>query len=290
MGKATSDLFLRVYVLFSVINVATQEESGFDKRGSGNYLNQFIPRRTTGLYNSNPNLPFFNFVTTPGFIFTFTPERKQKLNDSEAIPHILTTDGVDHAPPSNNAQNPGQNNAVIPYRMTTIPLGLNVDNVTSFLTKKPVMNENSFTNISTIRNQIKEPGIDSTGYTIGTIDDSKLDGDSDNIEANTEMGRNEDFEQMRALLEYMFYQYDKRMRPRSDQSLTVVIRSSFVPFTVIEMNTQDQIFSINGYFKFHWTDELLQWNPQTYNVTKTVRIPTRTMWLPKIKIDKVTTV
>ena len=96
-----------------------------------------------------------------------------------------------------------------------------------------------------------------------------------------------DIKQMKSLLESLFHQYDKRVRPKHDQSQPLMVQSTFVPHTFVELNTQQQTFTVNGYFKIHWTDELLQWDSEEYDLKKNIRVPANLIWIPRIKIAKV---
>ena len=90
-----------------------------------------------------------------------------------------------------------------------------------------------------------------------------------------------------ALLDSVLLNYDRRMRPRNDQLQFVTIITDFVPLSIIEFNTQEQSFSVMGYFKMDWRDDFLTWDPSTYDNTKTLRIPARSVWIPKLAVVKV---
>ena len=90
-----------------------------------------------------------------------------------------------------------------------------------------------------------------------------------------------------ALLASILDQYDRRVRPRNDQLRFVTIFSDFVPHSIIEFNTQEQKFSVMGYFKMDWRDDFLTWDPSMYEGAETLRIPVESIWIPKLTIDKV---
>lgn len=61
----------------------------------------------------------------------------------------------------------------------------------------------------------------------------------------------------------------------------------FVPLGLLQFDTTEQKFSMLGYFRVWWKDELLAWNPSQFATTYSVKIPTTEMWTPSLIILKV---
>lgn len=80
--------------------------------------------------------------------------------------------------------------------------------------------------------------------------------------------------------------YDTRIRPRHDQSQVVQVRSQFVPQSVLQFDTSKQKFSVLGYFRISWTDEVMQWDPKDYSETNVIKVPVSEIWTPSLIIMK----
>ena len=93
--------------------------------------------------------------------------------------------------------------------------------------------------------------------------------------------------QMSTLLNQMLSGYNTVIRPRSNQARFVSVNTEFVTLSIIEFDTQEQRFSVMGYFKINWRDDFLTWDPNSYEGTETVRLSTKSIWIPQLKIAKV---
>jgi len=82
--------------------------------------------------------------------------------------------------------------------------------------------------------------------------------------------------------------YDTRIRPINNQSRHVAINTKFVPQSLLEFDTSEQKFSMLGYYKIHWMDEVLTWDPAGYDGVKELKVPINEMWRPSLIILKVT--
>ncbi|XP_045197633.2 neuronal acetylcholine receptor subunit alpha-3-like [Mercenaria mercenaria] len=91
---------------------------------------------------------------------------------------------------------------------------------------------------------------------------------------------------MKNLFKDLLDDYDTRIRPIQDQSLPVNVSAQFVPMSLLEFDTVGQKFSILGYFRVWWKDELLTWKEEEYAHTNNVKIPTKEMWTPSLIILK----
>ncbi|KAL4218058.1 Neuronal acetylcholine receptor subunit [Mactra antiquata] len=80
--------------------------------------------------------------------------------------------------------------------------------------------------------------------------------------------------------------YDTRIRPRIDQSDTVQLTTKFVPQSLLEFDTAEQKFSILGYFRITWDDEVITWDPASYANTDSIKVPVNQIWRPSLIILK----
>lgn len=92
---------------------------------------------------------------------------------------------------------------------------------------------------------------------------------------------------MKHLFKSLLDGYDTRIRPIQDQSQAVSVSTQFVPMSLLDLDTMGQKFSILGYFRVSWRDEILMWREETYANTNNVKIPTKEIWTPSLIILKV---
>ncbi|XP_072023060.1 neuronal acetylcholine receptor subunit alpha-10-like [Amphiura filiformis] len=52
----------------------------------------------------------------------------------------------------------------------------------------------------------------------------------------------------------------------------------------VELNTREQVFSIQTWSKLTWTDEFLTWNPKDYNGIRRHTVPVSKIWVPDITL------
>ncbi|TMS39232.1 hypothetical protein L596_005790 [Steinernema carpocapsae] len=69
------------------------------------------------------------------------------------------------------------------------------------------------------------------------------------------------------ILDTIFKNYDKRIRPHSENNTAVIIRMSIVLAILIELR---------------WNDPNLVWNPADYNDKREIIVPQSHLWLPKL--------
>ncbi|XP_053398263.1 acetylcholine receptor subunit beta-type unc-29-like [Mercenaria mercenaria] len=91
---------------------------------------------------------------------------------------------------------------------------------------------------------------------------------------------------MKNLFHDLFNTYDTRIRPVKDQSKPVKVSAEFVPMSLIDFDTKVQIFSVLGYFRVSWKDELLTWKDENYARTNYIKIATKEIWKPSLTIIK----
>ncbi|XP_053383481.1 neuronal acetylcholine receptor subunit beta-4-like [Mercenaria mercenaria] len=95
-----------------------------------------------------------------------------------------------------------------------------------------------------------------------------------------------DLDGMKQLFNDLLNEYDTRIRPRVNQSQIIRINSTFVPQSLLEFDTSEQKFSILGYFKLHWYDEVITWKPSDYAETNYIKVPIYEIWTPSLIILK----
>ncbi|WAR00212.1 ACH1-like protein [Mya arenaria] len=80
-----------------------------------------------------------------------------------------------------------------------------------------------------------------------------------------------DIQTMKQLYKNTLDGYDTRIRPINNQSAAVFINTKFTPQSLLEFDTSEQKFSMLGYFKINWVDEVVRWDPTTFGETKEIK-------------------
>ena len=80
--------------------------------------------------------------------------------------------------------------------------------------------------------------------------------------------------------------YDKRIKPRINQSDSVTVKFLFQFTGIIELDTASQKFSVLGMFYFKWKDEILSWKPSSFGELKAVKFPSKEVWSPTMVLAK----
>ncbi|KAH3842347.1 hypothetical protein DPMN_115844 [Dreissena polymorpha] len=96
-----------------------------------------------------------------------------------------------------------------------------------------------------------------------------------------------DIQTLKSLYRDKLDDYDTRIRPLKNQSAAIYINTKFVPQSLLEFDTSEQKFSMLGYFRIAWRDEVLIWNPDNYTGIRVLNVPIEQMWKPSIIILKV---
>lgn len=99
-----------------------------------------------------------------------------------------------------------------------------------------------------------------------------------------------DLEDVKALFKNIFDNYDTRIRPRLNQSQSVLVDAYFVPNAIVNFDTTGQKMDVIGFFRVSWTDDITKWNASAFGGTNFLMVPLTDVWYPKLIIDKVSLV
>ena len=80
--------------------------------------------------------------------------------------------------------------------------------------------------------------------------------------------------------------YDKRVKPRKNQSEFVKVTFLFEMFGITEFDTASQKLSVLGFFFFQWKDDILSWKPKSYGGIKVAKLPLKDIWSPVMTFNK----
>ena len=102
----------------------------------------------------------------------------------------------------------------------------------------------------------------------------------------TNVSINASYSSVAKLYEDVLSGYDKRVRPRANQSEALNVIFLFEIISITEFDTASQKLSILGLFYFQWNDEILAWNPYNYGGIRSAKFPRKEVWSPTMIISK----
>ncbi|XP_072730363.1 acetylcholine receptor subunit alpha [Ciconia boyciana] len=90
------------------------------------------------------------------------------------------------------------------------------------------------------------------------------------------------YEHETRLVEDLFRDYNKVVRPVEDHRDAVVVTVGLQLIQLINVDEVNQIVTTNVRLKQQWTDVNLKWNPDDYGGVKKIRIPSDDIWRPDL--------
>ncbi|XP_074451601.1 acetylcholine receptor subunit alpha isoform X1 [Larus michahellis] len=90
------------------------------------------------------------------------------------------------------------------------------------------------------------------------------------------------YEDETRLVEDLFRDYNKVVRPVEDHRDAVVVTVGLQLIQLISVDEVNQIVTTNVRLKQQWTDVNLKWNPEDYGGVKQIRIPSDDIWRPDL--------
>ena len=81
------------------------------------------------------------------------------------------------------------------------------------------------------------------------------------------------------LIEQLFSDYNKDLRPVYMSSTTINLTIDIFPFQVLGLDEKNQILHSYLWQRQTWTDFKLQWNPKLFNGIDELRVPCSMVWL-----------
>ncbi|RNA37099.1 Cation transporter family [Brachionus plicatilis] len=84
------------------------------------------------------------------------------------------------------------------------------------------------------------------------------------------------------LLRYLMRNYEKDVRPVHNHSKTVTVFVGLTLTQIFDLEEKNQFLISNVWLDNEWYDEFLTWDPDKFNGLKSIRIPSRRIWLPDL--------
>ncbi|XP_078541344.1 neuronal acetylcholine receptor subunit alpha-5 isoform X2 [Lissotriton helveticus] len=84
------------------------------------------------------------------------------------------------------------------------------------------------------------------------------------------------------LLKYLFYDYQKWVRPVENLNDTVKVKFGLAITQLVDVDEKNQLMTTNVWLKQEWIDVNLRWDPKDYAGISTIRVPSSSIWIPDI--------
>ncbi|XP_045412489.1 5-hydroxytryptamine receptor 3A [Lemur catta] len=99
-------------------------------------------------------------------------------------------------------------------------------------------------------------------------------------------GRNTSRPALLRLSDHLLVNYKKGVRPVWDWRKPTTVSIDVIVYAILSVDEKNQVLTTYIWYRQHWTDEFLQWNPEDFdNITK-LSIPTDSIWVPDILINE----
>uniref|UniRef100_A0A1I8GIH3 Neur_chan_LBD domain-containing protein n=1 Tax=Macrostomum lignano TaxID=282301 RepID=A0A1I8GIH3_9PLAT len=79
--------------------------------------------------------------------------------------------------------------------------------------------------------------------------------------------------------------YDRTSRPVINDSTQIRVHIAVALFHILDTDEKHQTFSALMSIRLRWTDEYLTWDPEDFNGTTNLHIPSSAIWTPDIVIS-----
>jgi hypothetical protein len=80
-------------------------------------------------------------------------------------------------------------------------------------------------------------------------------------------------QQVKTLVNNLLSNYDKRVRPVTDQSMPVILDVSFNLISIIGVDEVNEKLETSGFLTIQWDDALLTWNPASNDGISKIFLP-----------------
>ncbi|ESO85361.1 hypothetical protein LOTGIDRAFT_210710 [Lottia gigantea] len=74
--------------------------------------------------------------------------------------------------------------------------------------------------------------------------------------------------------------YENSVRPVLNSSTVVIVKFALKLNQIVGLDERHQVLTTNVFIDQTWVDENLIWDPEDYNNIRSIRIPTKFIWLP----------
>ncbi|XP_033028155.1 5-hydroxytryptamine receptor 3A [Lacerta agilis] len=91
---------------------------------------------------------------------------------------------------------------------------------------------------------------------------------------------------LRLLSDYLFSNYKKDVRPVRNWRKTTNVAIDVMVYAILSVDEKNQVLTTYIWYRQHWIDEFLQWNPREFDNITQMSVPTEAIWVPDILINE----
>ncbi|KYO42650.1 5-hydroxytryptamine receptor 3A [Alligator mississippiensis] len=88
------------------------------------------------------------------------------------------------------------------------------------------------------------------------------------------------------LSEHLLTHYNKGVRPVRDWRTTTNVAIDVMVYAILNVDEKNQVLTTYIWYRQHWIDEFLKWDPEDFDNITQVSLPTESIWVPDILINE----
>ncbi|KFW85160.1 5-hydroxytryptamine receptor 3A, partial [Manacus vitellinus] len=91
---------------------------------------------------------------------------------------------------------------------------------------------------------------------------------------------------LRRLSHYLLAHYQKGTRPVRDWRTTTNVAIDLMVYAILSVDEKNQVLTTYIWYRQHWTDEFLRWDPARFDNLTQISLPVESIWVPDILINE----
>uniref|UniRef100_A0A8C6J5L7 5-hydroxytryptamine receptor 3A n=1 Tax=Melopsittacus undulatus TaxID=13146 RepID=A0A8C6J5L7_MELUD len=88
------------------------------------------------------------------------------------------------------------------------------------------------------------------------------------------------------LSHYLLTHYQKGTRPVRDWRTTTNVAIDLMVYAILSVDEKNQVLTTYIWYRQHWTDEFLRWDPAHFDNLTQISLPVESIWVPDILINE----
>uniref|UniRef100_A0A8C3Y5J1 5-hydroxytryptamine receptor 3A n=1 Tax=Catharus ustulatus TaxID=91951 RepID=A0A8C3Y5J1_CATUS len=91
---------------------------------------------------------------------------------------------------------------------------------------------------------------------------------------------------LRRLAHHLLAHYQKGTRPVRDWRTTTNVALDLMVYAILSVDEKNQVLTTYIWYRQHWTDEFLKWDPAHFDNLTEISLPVESIWVPDILINE----
>ncbi|XP_067166107.1 5-hydroxytryptamine receptor 3A-like [Apteryx mantelli] len=88
------------------------------------------------------------------------------------------------------------------------------------------------------------------------------------------------------LSDHLLAHYEKGVRPVRDWRMATNVAIDVMVYAILSVDEKNQVLTTYIWYRQHWIDEFLQWDPAHFDNVTRISLPTESIWVPDININE----